>query len=954
MYSPKKVPAPPEKRELNRLKDSEAIYRTLLNATPYGIFILGRGNGFLEVNREACRQLGYTKKELLRKKPFDIIGRNQAEFSKKRTNRFKADGRFKQCMHRRKDGTEFPVEMVVRKIICRGQPASFAIVKDISKEKRINAAMADSEKELHAILDNAPVYVFMTRNERITYVNKRTFEDSGAGNREELIGRKVQDLVAPPFKDLMERRFRTLFQKKKSAPQANIQLVNLKGKVIDITIQSIPIRHQSEDLVITFAIDISEIKRTECKLKESERLYKTLTESIPDYIYLLDRQGRVTYRNRYLAQFRTDPLGKLQDEIFPPESAKKHMEVINRVFSSREPSTRVEYIPYHGNNNGIYFENRIIPVKGGTAGFNSILGITRDITQQIKTEEALKNSNTELALYAKIDALLLCCHGNDMYGEIMELLSRTFSADCGIFGYIDETGELVAPRLPKNLARKCAIIKLPLHLKIRRNSPPVFGAAISAKGRIIRLKQPHKLFNGRLKISEVINVPLIFNHKAIGIIMLARRKGAFTGGDLNRLKEISRHLAPTLNARLEHRKQEVENRKMITEFINAQKIESLGVMAGGIAHDFNNMLAGVMANLSLLAIDVPKERKDWHEMITEAMEAAENSRYLAQQIITFAKGGNPTRKNLNFGVLTKKAARFAVRGSNCTPRFEINDDLWHANCDEIRITQVIHNIVLNSIQATPKGGNITITASNERISDDSTWPLRKGHYIKLSIHDNGSGITPENQKKIFLPFFSTKVGGKGLGLAMAYSIIRRHNGHITVESSPGKGARFTIYLPAATGSKSEGTIADKSLAITKGHGRVLIMDDNAMAARALSKMVGRLGYTPVAAHKGEKVLQLYFNAEKAGRPFKAVIMDLVMPGAMGGKEAVQLLKKLHPKAKVIVSSGYYDAPVLADHAAYGFDAALVKPYKIHELSKVLSGLQTLRRYALPGRTRSVT
>jgi two-component system cell cycle sensor histidine kinase/response regulator CckA len=283
--------------------------------------------------------------------------------------------------------------------------------------------------------------------------------------------------------------------------------------------------------------------------------------------------------------------------------------------------------------------------------------------------------------------------------------------------------------------------------------------------------------------------------------------------------------------------------------------------------------------------------------------------------------------------IIRDSAVFALPGSNVRCEFMLPEGLWPAEIDEGQISQVIHNLVLNAAQAMPSGGIIDIRAENVTAGAASGLPMKEGKYVKIIIADQGIGIPKENIKKIFDPYFTTKKEGSGLGLAATYSIIMNHGGYITVNSEEGAGATFTVYLPASEKALfKEKTAEDVAIA---GTGRVLIMDDEEMVRRVAGEMLNKLGYAVGFARDGAEAIELYKSAKESHQPFDVVIMDLTIPGGMGGIEAMQSLIDLAPEIKAIVSSGYSDDQVMSDYRKYGFAGVLIKPYKLNQLSDSL-------------------
>jgi len=376
-----------------------------------------------------------------------------------------------------------------------------------------------------------------------------------------------------------------------------------------------------------------------------------------------------------------------------------------------------------------------------------------------------------------------------------------------------------------------------------------------------------------------------------------------------------------------------EKRKMKEDLFKASKLESIGTLAGGIAHDFNNILAGVIGNITLAKLNSSSEGKIF-KILTKMEKASFQAKDLTNQLLTFAKGGAPVKKVTLIKGLIRTSVQFALTGSNIRCEFSIPDDLWPVEIDESQIGQVINNLIINAVQAMQEGGIIKVIAENIYINSEQVLSLNEGRYVKLSIEDMGTGISKEYLDKIFDPYFTTKRKGSGLGLSIIYSIIKKHNGYISVESEVGIGTTFYIYLPALVGE--ELTIKKKKeKEIIIGKGRILLMDDEAIVRDVSGAMLKYIGYEVDFAKNGMETIELYRKAKKSGSPFDVVILDLTIPGGMGGKEAIKKLIKIDPGIKAIVSSGYSDDPIMSNFREYGFSGVLLKPYIIQELSEVL-------------------
>jgi PAS domain S-box-containing protein len=370
------------------------------------------------------------------------------------------------------------------------------------------------------------------------------------------------------------------------------------------------------------------------------------------------------------------------------------------------------------------------------------------------------------------------------------------------------------------------------------------------------------------------------------------------------------------------------------EILKIKKLESTGVLAGGIAHDFNNILTAILGNINLSLLDNNLESKT-RTLLLAAEKASHRAQTLTQQLLTFAKGGEPVLATTSLAEVIIDSADFVLHGSSTSVRYNIPDDLWMVEVDRGQISQVIQNIVLNGSQAMPGGGYIEITCENFPCKNiEESLLSENSEYVKITISDNGVGVPSHVLEKIFDPYFSTKKEGSGLGLAITLSIVNKHHGRISVESEPGSGTVFTIYLPATKKmSLPDQSISQPDETVKKA--RILLMDDEDMVLHVAGSMLTALGHEVISSRDGDECLHIYKEQFAAGTPPDLVIMDLTIPGGKGGRETMSELRLMNPQIKVVVSSGYSNDPIMASFTEYGFSAAIAKPYVMQDLSDVI-------------------
>ena len=384
------------------------------------------------------------------------------------------------------------------------------------------------------------------------------------------------------------------------------------------------------------------------------------------------------------------------------------------------------------------------------------------------------------------------------------------------------------------------------------------------------------------------------------------------------------------------RKQAEESLSQLAQSMErAAKLESLGVLAAGIAHDFNNLLSGLYGHLDLARESASQtQRPAALGHLDLAHQSLDKAKALTAQLLAFAKGGAPVRTVGSVTSCVKQCADFALSGSNVRLELDLDTTLWSAEFDSNQLSQAFGNLIINAKQSMPAGGTLRITGRNTELFQNAASVLKPGRYVKLSFVDQGSGIAPGILERIFDPFFTTKAEGSGLGLTSTFAILQKHEGNIEVESKPGQGATFHVWLPAAMG-KSEAPPPPSKREAPRGQGLVLVMDDDETVRRVAGNMLARLGYEPILTNDGAHALTRVRALMAEGQVLTAALLDLTIRSGEGGRDTVGPLRELLPRLPIVASSGYSDDPIMANPKKFCFSASLRKPFLLSELSDLL-------------------
>jgi PAS domain S-box-containing protein len=633
--------------------------------------------------------------------------------------------------------------------------------------------------------------------------------------------------------------------------------------------------------------DVTERKCAEKALWEAQEKYRDLFENAHDAIFIVDAALHYIDVNKRATEIygfsREEFLAMKITDVIPPEQLPRSKVEFEKLwkhqayekFIGKMRTKDGRWLDVEINSSPIIKDNKVCGSRD----------IVRDITERKRAEDALRMSQNYLQTI--IDTEPECVKLLDRDGAV--LMMNRAGLDMIEAGSLDEVKgksiyELVSPEYRE-------AFRTNVNMVFEGKSGTLEFEIVGLKGRRLRL--------------ETHAVPLFGeNDRIIALLGITR--------DIT------------------------ERKKLEEELIKAQKLESVGLLAGGIAHDFNNLLTAVLGYINLAKKHIGAGDAAGEHLV-KAENASLRARDLTRQLLTFSRGGAPVRKTASLREVIKESASFALRGSDVKYEFFIPDDLWPVDMDEGQIGQVVQNLTINADDAMPGGGTVRITCRNVGVPGENVLPLMKGDYVRVSVEDRGTGIAKEHLPKIFDPYFTTKPKGSGLGLATSYSIIKNHDGYITVESEPGVGTAFHFYLPASD-TRGHAATARGDKPLPAGGGRILVMDDEETVREVVADMLKHLGYEVEVARDGVEMLIRYMESRNSGKTFDAVIMDLTVPGGMGGKEAVRKLLEFDPAVKAIVSSGYANNQIMADYKNFGFAGVITKPFVINHLAATLDSV----------------
>lgn len=895
-----------------------------------GIYEAPVAGGFRNANPAMATLLGYASvADLLKATPAEtanlyVLPSRRAEFLALVKDRDSITDFESEI--RRPDGSTRWISENVRLVrdAAGGIVSLHGFVTDITARKQAEGALRESEERYRRLFlaNPNPMWIYDRENLRFLSVNDAAVALYGY-TRAEFERMTIAEIRPPSEMEALRTAMRGMHAGRN--PPGMFTHLTKDGRRLRVEITTLVFHAQGREQVLSIANDLTEREQARTALDESESRYRLLFENSPIGIVEYDYRSTIAWMERLRTAGVTD-LAAWADAHPAEWSAAMHELPLSGINSAALRLLKAQSIEDLAGN-----IDRIIPASGwaqrrqsflaawsgrneseGDMTLHALDGTLRHVHSHwwvptlegrpyyertpIVLVDLTEPKAVEMALAAERERLAVTFRAmaegvvtTDQEGVVL-FINQAASAITG-WSSAAATGRHISEVCTLRHARTGAIVALPV-------------TAALAAGRVLDLP-PQTVALRRVGGRGMVEGCCAPMHDAAGHGI----------GAVLVLRDVT------------------ERSRLESELERASKLESVGILAGGIAHDFNNILAVVMGNLTLAQLDPATGGTPIVRWLREAERATLRARDLTQQLLTFAKGGDPVRMAVRLPEVVREAAEFALHGSPVRAEFEIADDLWAADVDRSQIGQVVQNLAINAMQAMRQGGIIKVSLRNAELADGQQPSLPAGRYLELAMADTGSGISPEHLARIFEPYFTTKEHGSGLGLATVYSITRKHQGHVLVESEVGKGTTFRLWLPAA--KMAPATPQEGRSALEPMAGRVLFMDDEEPIRAMVDVLLGRLGLTVKTVVDGAQLLAEFSSARAAGQPYDVVIMDLTVPGAMGGREAMQELLKLDPAVRAIVSSGYSGDPILANFRAHGFCGIVPKPYRLADLASAV-------------------
>ena len=823
----------------------------------------------------------------------------------------------------------------------------------VIERSRAEESLKKEEEKFHAITTLSPEIIsIVDRHGRIIYTSP-VFETFYGISPEDVIGKEAFIFIHPDDRQSVIKIFREIL----SQPDIihTVRYRNLRKDGTYIWLEAIAknqLNNPSISGVIIITRDITDRKKIETdsekaaeSLGESEERLRTLINSMPDIVCFKDGKGRWLEANEFdLNLFQltgVDYKGKKDSELadyssFYREAFLTCEESDEKAWMGKDYSRGIEVIP-RPDGKEMAFDIIKVPTFYPDGSRKGLVVVGRDITELKKTEEALKKSEFELSIKNQIAKIFLTIDDNTMYGEVLDIVLKVMKSRYGIFGFINEEGELVCASLTREIWEKCMVIDKTIVFP-RETWKGVWGRAL-LEGKSGYSNDSLSIPEGHVPVTRALSVPVVYHGETIGLFTVANKTEYYNEADRLLLESIADFVSPILQARLQRDRLEAERNRLEIQLRQSQKMEAIGTLAGGIAHDFNNILGSILGYTELSLMDVQEDSLIWKNL-KECIKASLRARDLVKQILAVSRKSEGQKELLQINLIVKEALKLlrATIPSTIEIIHEIDKHPAAVLADATHIHQIVMNLCTNSAHAMRgRRGSLEVNLKNIEITERESnlyHELSNGPYVRLTVKDTGHGMTREVIEHIFEPYFTTKKHGEGsgLGLAVVHGIVKSYRGEIRVDSEPEKGSTFYIYLPRVITDVREER--ETEIPLPCGKERILIVDDEEILLSAMGKMLEKLGYTVITKNSCYDLMGTF---RKEAHKFDLVITDQTMPD-MTGIELAKELTGIRPDIPIILCSGYTDIISMEKARETGIRDILKKPVTLQDLAGALENL----------------
>ncbi len=823
----------------------------------------------------------------------------------------------------------------------------------IIERTEVEKILKKEEEKFHAIATLSPeIITIIDINGKIIYTSP-VFETYYGRSPEEVTGKEAFTFIHPDDRELVIENFRELLAHPEKI--RTVQYRNLRKDGTYVWLEAIAknqINNPAISGIIIITRDITDRKKIETDSKkaaeslvESEERLRTLINSMPDIVCFKDGKGRWLEANEFdLNLFQltgVDYKGKKDSELadyssFYREAFLTCEDTDEKAWMGKDYTRGIEVIP-RPDGKEMAFDIIKVPTFYPDGSRKGLVVVGRDITELKKTEEALKKSEFELSVKNQIARIFITIDDNTMYGEVLEIVLKVMKSKYGIFGFLNEEGELVCASLTREIWEQCMVIDKTVVFP-RETWKGVWGRALT-EGKSACSNDNLTIPEGHIPVTGALSVPIVYLGEVIGLFTVANKAEHYNETDRLLLESIADFVSPILQARLQRDRLEAERNRLEKQLRQSQKMEAIGTLAGGIAHDFNNILGSILGYTELSLMDVQEDSLIWKNL-KECIKASLRARDLVKQILAVSRKTEGQKELLQINLIVKEALKLlrATIPSTIEIIQDIDKEPAAVFADATHIHQIVMNLCTNSAHAmSGRKGSLEVSLKNIEITDREAHlynELTLGPYVKLTIKDTGHGMTRDVIEHIFEPYFTTKKHGEGsgLGLAVVHGIVKSYRGEIRVESEPEKGSTFYIYIPRViTDIKEE---IETASPLPCGKERILIVDDEELLVNAMGKMLEKLGYTVIVKNNTYDLLGTF---RKEPHNFDLVITDQTMP-QMTGIELAGELTGIRPDIPVILCSGYTDIISMEKARETGIRDILKKPVTIQDLAGALENL----------------